>query len=85
MNNPLNTLKEFASKEGGAKGYIYSLKALKESGFDVSRLPVSIKIVLESVLRNCDGVRATEADVKSSPHGTPQRPKITKCRLWCRA
>ena len=64
MNNPLNTLKEFASKEGGAKGYIYSLKALKESGFDVSRLPVSIKIVLESVLRNCDGIRATEADVK---------------------
>ncbi len=64
MNNPLNTLKEFASAEGGAKGYIYSLKALKESGFDVSRLPVGIKIVLESVLRNCDGKMATEADVK---------------------
>ena len=64
MNNPLNTLKEFVSQEGGAKGYIYSLKALKESGFDISRLPVSIKIVLESVLRNCDGSRATEADVK---------------------
>ncbi|MBQ2722458.1 MAG: aconitate hydratase, partial [Opitutales bacterium] len=64
MNNPLNTLKEFVSSEGGAKGYIYSLKALKDSGFDVSRLPVSIKIVLESVLRNCDGSRATEADVK---------------------
>ena len=64
MNNPLNTLKEFASKEGGAKGYIYSLKALKNSGLDVSRLPVSIKIVLESVLRNCDGKRASESDVK---------------------
>ena len=64
MNNPLNTLKEFVSQDGGAKGYIYSLKALKDSGFDVSRLPVSIKIVLESVLRNCDGSRATEADVK---------------------
>ncbi len=64
MNNPLNTLKEFASTQGDAKGYIYSLKALKESGFDVSRLPVGIKIVLESVLRNCDGKMATEADVK---------------------
>lgn len=64
MNNPLGTLKEFASKDGGASGYIYSLKALENSGFDVSRLPVSIKIVLESVLRNCDGKRATEADVK---------------------
>ncbi|MBQ6534952.1 MAG: aconitate hydratase AcnA, partial [Opitutales bacterium] len=64
MNNPLNTLKDFASAEGGVKGKIYSLKALKNSGFDVSRLPVGIKIVLESVLRNCDGSRATEADVK---------------------
>ena len=64
MNNPLGTLKEFASKDGGASGYIYSLKALENSGFDISRLPVSIKIVLESVLRNCDGKRATEADVK---------------------
>jgi len=64
MNNPLNTLKKFASKDGGAEGYIYSLNALKASGFDVSRLPVSIKIVLESVLRNCDGKRASESDVK---------------------
>ncbi len=64
MNNPLNTLKEFSSATSGEKGYIYSLKALKNSGFDISRLPVSIKIVLESVLRNCDGKRATEDDVK---------------------
>lgn len=39
MKNPLNTLKKFASEEGGAKGYIYSLKELEKSGFDVSRLP----------------------------------------------
>ncbi len=64
MNNPLNTLKEFASQESGAKGYIYSLNALKNSGLDVSRLPVSVKIVLESVLRNCDGKNITEDDVR---------------------
>ena len=64
MNNPLNTLRKFASTSGAAEGYIYSLKALKDSGFDTSRLPVSIKIVLESVLRNCDGKRASEDDVK---------------------
>ena len=64
MNNPLNTLRKFASASGAAEGYIYSLKALKDSGFDTSRLPVSIKIVLESVLRNCDGKRASEDDVK---------------------
>ncbi len=64
MNNPFNTLKEFSSKQSGECGYIYSLKALKDSGMDTSRLPVSIKIVLESVLRNCDGRAATEEDVR---------------------
>ena len=64
MNNPLNTLREFSSAESGAKGYIYSLKALAESGLNVSRLPVSIRIVLESLLRNCDGKRVCESDVR---------------------
>ena len=38
MNNPLNTRKEFASAEGGAKGHIYSLKALKEQGYTFVRV-----------------------------------------------
>lgn len=59
-----STLVKFTSKNSGKEGYIYSLKALKNFGLDVSRLPVSIKIVLESVLRNSDGQRATDADVK---------------------
>ena len=52
-----STLKKFTSQSSGKEGYIYSLKALKEFGLDVKRLPVSIKIVLESVLRNSDGDR----------------------------
>ncbi len=65
MNNPLDCLKEFASEKGGTKGYIYSLRALEERGFkNLRRLPVSIRIVLESVLRNCDGVLASEDDVR---------------------
>ena len=75
MNNPLNTLTEFESKQAGAKGFIYSLPALAKSGFDVSRLPVSIRIVLESVLRNCDGKLATEDDVK-----TPRRVERAESR-----
>ncbi|MBO5255508.1 MAG: aconitate hydratase AcnA, partial [Opitutales bacterium] len=59
-----STLKKFTSQSSGKEGYIYSLKALKEFGLDVKRLPVSIKIVLESVLRNSDGQRATDVDVK---------------------
>ncbi len=37
----------------------------------VSRLPVSIRIVLESVLRNCDGKKVTEEHVRSSPNWAP--------------
>ncbi|MBO6102559.1 MAG: aconitate hydratase AcnA [Opitutales bacterium] len=65
MKNPFNSLKEFKGAESGASGYIYSLKSLEEHGLcNLKRLPVSIKIVLESVLRNCDGVLAGEGDVK---------------------
>jgi aconitate hydratase len=45
-------------------GKYYSLPALGKSlGVDVARLPVSIRIVLESVLRNCDGKKVTEEHV----------------------
>ncbi len=58
-------LEKFTSQNSGKSGYIYSLKTLQKTlGVDISRLPVSIKIVLESVLRNCDGQRAREDDVK---------------------
>lgn len=74
MNNPFDTLTEFESKSAGAKGFIYSLAALKKSGLDTSRLPVSIKIVLESVLRNCDGKLANEIDVKRLAAWNAQTP-----------
>ena len=60
MIDPFNVLKEL----NGSK--YYSLPALGEyPGMgNISRLPVSIRIVLESVLRNCDGKKVLEADVK---------------------
>ena len=60
MTDPFNVLKEL----NGSK--YYSLPALGEHpGMgNISRLPVSIRIVLESVLRNCDGKKVLEADVK---------------------
>ncbi|OON61962.1 aconitate hydratase 1 [Massilia sp. KIM] len=62
--NTLNTLKEFPVG-AGQTGQFYSLPALGESlGVNLSRLPVSIRIVLESVLRNCDGKKVTEEHVK---------------------
>ncbi len=62
--NTLNTLKEFKIS-GSKKGKFYSLPALQKSlGVNISRLPVSIRVVLESVLRNCDGQKVTEEHVK---------------------
>src|SRR5687767_2580644 len=49
----------------GSKGTFYSLPALEKAGIGtISRLPVSIRIVLESVLRNCDGKRVQEQSIR---------------------
>ena len=67
-HDPLNTLREFKLKSGRT-GRMYSLKALEEQGFGkTSRLPVSLRVVLESVLRNCDGQRITPA-AQLAKHG----------------
>jgi aconitate hydratase len=61
-HDPLGTLETFSAN--GAPHKFHSLPALKRSGLDVSRLPVSIRLVLESLLRNCDGKRVTEHAVR---------------------
>ncbi|MGE5946813.1 MAG: aconitase family protein, partial [Betaproteobacteria bacterium] len=55
----------FATLQPFKHGKLYSLPALaKKLGLKLERLPVSIRIVLESVLRNCDGKKVTEAHVR---------------------
>jgi len=45
---------------------VYRLARLEEAGLtEVSRLPFSIRVLLESVLRNCDGYEVSEEDVKN--------------------
>ena len=62
-HNLFNTLQEF--KIAGKSGKFYSLPALEKVGLGkISRLPVSIRIVLESVLRNCDGKKVTEQHIR---------------------
>ncbi|HZR69574.1 MAG TPA: aconitate hydratase AcnA [Burkholderiales bacterium] len=63
-HNLLNTLQEF-KMASGKKGQLYSLPALEKAlGAKVSRLPVSLRIVLEAVLRHCDGKKVTEEHVR---------------------
>ena len=50
----------------GRQAYFYSLPQLEKAGIGpVSKLPVSIRLVLESVLRNCDGKRVSEQNVRA--------------------
>jgi aconitate hydratase len=71
---PNNVLRSFDAG-GGKKGNYYSLPALEEAGVGkVSRLPISIRIVLESVLRNCDGKKVSEKDVKALANWNSKDP-----------
>ena len=58
-----NTLKGFKTASG-KEGKFYSLPALAKQFPQIQRLPVSIRIVLESVLRNCDGRKVTAEHVQ---------------------
>ncbi|MDB6140033.1 MAG: aconitate hydratase 1 [Verrucomicrobiaceae bacterium] len=62
----LDTIRTFVTGSGSA-GKLCSLPALKEAGIapNLDRLPVSIRIVLEALARNCDGKKVTEKDVRN--------------------
>ncbi|HEV3240905.1 MAG TPA: aconitate hydratase [Casimicrobiaceae bacterium] len=69
------TLQQFRTASGKSGNY-YSLPALEKAGAGkVSRLPVSIRIVLESVLRNCDGKKITEEHVRQLASWSPNAPR----------
>ena len=73
-HNTLNTLKKF--KTGKKQAHFYSLPALGKSlGIDMTKLPVSIRIVLESVLRNCDGDKITETHIKALANWQPNEKR----------
>jgi len=64
-HNLFNSLQTFDAG-AGRKGSFYSLPQLEKEGVGaISRLPVSIRIVLESVLRNFDGKKISEANIRS--------------------
>jgi aconitate hydratase len=66
-----HTLQDFTIS-AGRQGKFYSLPCLQEClGLDLSRLPVSIRIVLESVLRNCDGKKVTDEHVRQLARWAP--------------
>jgi len=64
-HNLFNTHQSF-DLGNGTQGKFYSLPELERQGVGpVSKLPISIRIVLESVLRNCDGKKVKEDDIRA--------------------
>ncbi len=73
LHNEWNTLKSF--KSGARTLQYYSLPALEEAGVGpISSLPLSIRIVLESLLRNMDGKVVAERDVVSLANWNASSP-----------
>ncbi|HUH94277.1 MAG TPA: aconitate hydratase [Casimicrobiaceae bacterium] len=74
-HNRYQSLQQFRTASG-ASGSFYSLPALEKAGVGrISRLPVSVRIVLESVLRNCDGRKITETHVRQLAGWSPNAPR----------
>jgi aconitate hydratase len=73
LPNPFNTLQTFSAN--GASHQFYSLPALESHGFKVSRLPVSIRLVLESLLRNCDGKRVADGAIRDLASWQAKAPR----------
>ncbi len=78
MNEPENvfgTLQRF-DLGNGEQAAFYSLPQLELGGIGpISKLPVSIRLVLESVLRNCDGNRVLQQNVRALANWKPNAPR----------
>jgi aconitate hydratase len=74
VSDEFKTLTKFDAGNGG-EGFLHSLPTLEEQGVGrISRLPVSIRIVLESVLRNCDGEKVRRNDVETLANWKAKKP-----------
>jgi aconitate hydratase len=71
----MDTLRSFTTGSG-SQGKYCSLPGLRDQGIApaLDRLPVSIRIVLESVLRNCDGHKVSEQDVRNLANWNAKDP-----------
>ncbi len=73
----LDTIRTFTTGSG-SQGSLHSLAALESAGIvdpgKIARLPISIRIVLESLLRNCDGKKVSEQDIKNLANWNASNP-----------
>src|SRR5690625_6398073 len=70
--DPFNARETFDTRSGNA--HLYRLSSLTKAGYDIDRLPFSIRILLEGRLRNCDGMAITADDIKRLASYDPKAP-----------
>ncbi len=63
MSSKFQNIKTF--KVNGKEYNYYSLKELEKQGYPISRFPVSIRVILESLVRNLDGKEVHEKDIEN--------------------
>lgn len=72
MNQDLfGIIKELNTPKGKVK--YYSLKDLEKQGYNISKMPFSVRVLVENALRNYDGLRVTEENVKTILGWTPKK------------
>ncbi|MBU6400700.1 MAG: aconitate hydratase AcnA [Verrucomicrobia bacterium] len=80
-HNLFNSRQTFDTGNGGF-GMFYCLPALEQAGLGaISRLPVSIRLVLEAVLRNCDGKKVTEQNIRELAAWQPRGERTAEIPL----
>jgi aconitate hydratase len=72
VSHPYSKTRKTFTTASGREGQFFSLPALAKTHPNVSRLPVSLRIVLESVLRNCDGKKVGAEHVATLANWKPQ-------------
>ncbi len=74
-NDPIGAIREI--EIDGSAYKMADLTVLEEQGLcELDRLPVSIRILLESVVRNADGEYITEQDIKNAASWEPDVPDV---------
>jgi aconitate hydratase len=73
MTKYLDSLQSKGSLTVGARTYeIYRLSALQDAGLDIARLPISLRVLLENLLRNEDGKNVTRSDIEAAAKWNPK-------------
>src|SRR5690242_8369582 len=74
-----NSFKALKTLKVGAKSYTYwSLKAVEKEVGDLSRLPFSLRILLENLVRHEDGTTVKKADIAAFADWIKKGGKSTK-------